>query len=333
MEQVNKTLQGRIALVTGGSRGIGKGIAAELGGAGATVYVTARTLTGENGSAEETAAAVTAAGGLGIPVQCDHKDDGQVAAVFAKIQSEQGRLDILVNNVFSAPDLVAGPDLPGGIPFWEAPLSAWDTPNNVGLRSHYVATVMAMPLLLESHGLIVNISSGGAYIYFDSIPYGAGKAALDRMTSDMAHEIGDRPVSIVSLWPGMVGTEHALSVVEKNPALVAAYLRMASTRAREMAARMSTRMEGTTIETASEYEPTEEDGSTAWELVETVYFTGRAVVALAGDPKVQTKTGRAFSVVGLADEYGFTDVDGRKPDPFHFRDVAAWVPLQDSRGK
>ena len=152
-----KPLAGKVALVTGASRGVGKGIALGLGEAGATVYVTARgakTRAPLPGTAEETATLVTALGGEGVAVTCDHKNDADVSAVFERIDRERGRIDILVNNVFAIPD---GPLF--NTPFWEQPIEFWDTMHDVGLRSHYVASVFAAKRMTEKKdGLIVNVS-------------------------------------------------------------------------------------------------------------------------------------------------------------------------------
>jgi NAD(P)-dependent dehydrogenase (short-subunit alcohol dehydrogenase family) len=201
-------LQGRVAIVTGASRGIGKGCALELGAQGATVYVTGRTL--EEGvaplpgtigaSAEE----VTALGGTGIAVQCDHRDDAQVEALFDRVQAEQGgRLDVLVNNAFLIPK-----ELTSGRPFWETPISNWDDMVGVGTRSAYVASQLAARIMTKQQsGLIANISSSGAAEYAWHVAYGVGKAALDRVTADTAHELAKHGVTVVSLWPGLVITE------------------------------------------------------------------------------------------------------------------------------
>ena len=154
-------MSGRVAVVTGASRGIGKGIAIELGAAGATVFVTARTVDPGPiaGTLGETVAAIDEAGGRGIGVVCDHHDDDAVAALFERVRAEAGRLDVLVNNVYSAVDLA--PWL--GKPFWEIPPDAWDQVVGIGARSHYVAAVLATPMLLESPaGLIANVSSSGS---------------------------------------------------------------------------------------------------------------------------------------------------------------------------
>lgn len=195
----------RIALVTGASRSVGKGIALALGSHGWTVYVTARGEVGADGPLDETARLITERGGRGIPVQCDHRDDEQIAALFARIADEQdGRLDLLVNNVWAAPKGFAG----FTEKFWQRPLSDWDTLIGVGLRAHYVASVHAAQLMVaRGAGLIANISSFGARGHLHSVLYGMSKAGLDKMAADMAVELTGTGVSAVSLWPGLVKNE------------------------------------------------------------------------------------------------------------------------------
>lgn len=195
----------RVALVTGASRSVGKGIALALGTDGWTVYVTGRGPVGADGPLDVTAAEVTERGGRGIAVQCDHRDDGQIAELFARIADEQdGRLDLLVNNVWAAPKGFAG----FSDPFWRRPLSDWDSLIGVGLRAHYVAAVHAAPLMVERRsGAIVNISSFGTRGYLHSVLYGMSKAGLDKMTADMAVDLRDTGVSVLSLWPGLVKNE------------------------------------------------------------------------------------------------------------------------------
>jgi len=200
-------LGGRVAIVTGASRGIGKGIAIELGAAGATVYVTGRTLHEGDaplpGTIGTTAEAVTAAGGLGIAVACDHADDAAVEGLFARVLAEQGRLDVLVNNAFAMPA-----DLTSQRPFFERPISDWDVMIDVGTRSAYAASVLAArAMATAARGLIVNVSSSGAVEHRWHVVYGVGKAALDRITADTAIELRPHGVSVVSVWPGLVLTE------------------------------------------------------------------------------------------------------------------------------
>ena len=193
-------LVGTVALVTGASRGIGKGIALGLGEAGATVYVTGRTVP----QVEATARAVNGEGGRGVAAPCDHRDDGQVRAVFRRIEAEQGRLDVLVANLSPNESLER-------LPFWELPLVAWDE-HAAALRGHYAAAFFAAPMMIaQRSGLIVFVSSAGAVNYFFNVPYHAAKAAVDKMTADMAHELQQYGVTVVSLWPRQTKTERVLA--------------------------------------------------------------------------------------------------------------------------
>lgn len=192
----------RVAWVTGASRGVGRGVALALGESGWTVYGTGRS----ESRLAETMAEVTRRGGRGVPCACDHRDDAQVEAVHGRI-AEGGRLDLLVNNVFTIPESRIW-----GRPFWEQPVSQWDDMHAVGLRSHFVATVLAAPLLLRApRGLVVHVSSFAGGRYLINVAYGVGKAAVDRMAADMAHELRPHGVAVVSLWPGVVRTEWVLA--------------------------------------------------------------------------------------------------------------------------
>ncbi|MEB3370998.1 SDR family NAD(P)-dependent oxidoreductase [Saccharopolyspora mangrovi] len=265
--------------MTGASRGVGKGIALELGAAGATVYVTGRSKSPGKlpGTVDQTAAEIDALGGKGVPFVCDHRDDDAVRGLFDVIRAEHGRLDVLVNNVYNSPATARWI----GKPFWEVPTEAWDETVDVGLRSHYVASVFAAPLLIESNGLVVNVSSPGAIRYMHSAVYGAAKTALDRLTTDFAHDFADTDVTAVSVWPGIVDTE----LLQLIPADA----------------------EGNrVVELAGE-------GTFDLAAAETPRFAGRAVTALATDPDRRTRTGSAWRVADLAEAYGFTDIDGRIP--------------------
>jgi NAD(P)-dependent dehydrogenase (short-subunit alcohol dehydrogenase family) len=260
-------LDEKVAIVTGATRGIGKGCALELGAAGATVYVTGRTrYEGDDplpGSVEVTAREINELGGKGVGVVCDHADDAQVEALFERVRRETGRLDVLVNNAFR---VSAGLD--PGVPFWETPLDLWDDLIDVGTRSAYVAIHCAAPIMVaQQSGLMVNISSAGAIRFFHHLVYGVGKAALDRITKDAARPLAPHGVAIVSLWPNLVKTERVL------------------------------RLTGFDLKSA-----------------ESTRFSGRAVVALAADPDVMRYSGRAVTSRGMADAYGFKDVDGSLPD-------------------
>ena len=197
-------LEGSVAVVTGASRGIGRGVAIGLGEQGATVYVTGRSTGDRPRTIDTTAREVTEAGGNGIPVQTDHFDDDQIAAVFMKVKEDHGHLDILVNNVFKIPD---PPAWEGG--FWEHPVSIWDDQVGIGLRGHYVASWHAAPLLFESpkRPIIINITSPAGLVYLFNSSYSVGKAGLDRLTHDMAVELAPKNVTALALRPGPTKTE------------------------------------------------------------------------------------------------------------------------------
>ena len=265
------TLDGQVAIVTGASRGIGKGIAQELAEAGALVYVTARSV--EEGDAAlpgtigRTVEEIGAGGGKAIPVACDVTDDDSVGALLARVDREQGRLDVLVNSAFQDPGMEAG------TPFWETPLAWYDVLNDAGTRGAYVASYFAAPIMVrQQRGLIVNVSSMGAAHHFLNTAYGMGKAALDKLTRDAGRELKKHAVATVSIWPYLVKTEHFLRSIESGQS------------------RFST------------------------EGAESQRFVGRGVVALAGDPDVMARSGKPFTSRELADDYGFTDVDGNLPD-------------------
>jgi NAD(P)-dependent dehydrogenase (short-subunit alcohol dehydrogenase family) len=246
-----------------------------------TVYVTGRSVDGGMlpGTVGETAAQIDELGGRGVALAVDHHDDAQVEAAVRRVLDEHGTIDVLVNNVFSAPDLAAWL----GKPFWELPVKAWDEVIDIGCRSHYVASAFAAPSMVAAKGgLIVNVTSDGAVQYAHNVPYGVGKAAVDKMTADMAHELKPHGVAAISVWPGLVKTELVMFGAQ-------------------------TRDDG------SQY--LDLGGEGAFELgdAESPRFVGRGVAALASDPEVLVKTGRPIRVADLADEYGFTDIDGSVP--------------------
>jgi dehydrogenase/reductase SDR family member 1 len=268
-------LDGKVALVTGASRGVGKGIALALGEAGAIVYVTGRTTddgkptTSLPGTVNQTAADVAARGGEAVAVPCDHRDDEAVRSVFAGIERERGRLDVLVNNAWGGYELLhEGRYATFGGPFWEAPLSVWDGMFDAGVRAHFVATSLAVPLMLRSkRGLIVNVSSFAAANPKEVVPLGVAKAATDRLTRLTAEHLRGHGVAVVSLYPGLVRTEGILKWQD--------YIDLSNS--------------------------------------ESPWFVGRAVVALAADDDVVARTGHTAIVAELAEEYGFTDEDGTRP--------------------
>jgi NAD(P)-dependent dehydrogenase (short-subunit alcohol dehydrogenase family) len=262
----------RVVVVTGASRGAGKGIALALGATGATVYVTGRTRNEGDaplpGTVQATADAVTAAGGKGIPVYCDHADAEMTRQLFEQVAREQGRLDILVNNATSLHDALTGTG-----PFWEKPLELtelWE----VGMRSHYVAAWHAAPLLLANgEGLVVNTSSFGGRIYMHGPAYGAGKAAVDKMSHDMAIDFRPYNVAVVSIWMGLLLTERSRRVFDAEPEK---YADMVAT-------------------------------------AETPEFTGRVIDALARDPALMEKSGKVWIGAELGEEYSLTDTNGQLP--------------------
>ena len=197
-------LSGRIAVVTGSSRGIGRGTAIALAEMGATVYITGRSTGSGPLTIDTTVKMVEEAGGTGIAVPVDHGDDAQIASLFARVKSDFGRLDILVNNVYKIPD---PPAWGGG--FWEHPISVWDDQVGIGLRAHYVASWHAAPLLFAAGagGSIMNVSSPGGTSYHFSSSYGAGKAGLNRLSADMAIELQPKGIACCAIYPGSVATE------------------------------------------------------------------------------------------------------------------------------
>jgi dehydrogenase/reductase SDR family member 1 len=270
-------LSGIVALVTGASRGVGKGVALGLGEVGATVYVTGRT-EHEGGAAvplpgtiHATAAEVTRLGGRGIALRCDHREDAEVRDVFARIGREHGRLDVLVNNVWGGYEhFNDGTEFWKESGFWTVPVSRWDAMFQAGVRAHYVASVLAAPLMIERRsGLIVNISFSAASSDEAGVAYGVAKAASDRMAACMAHELRPHNIAAVALYPGLVRTEAVLAA-------------------------------GDHFDLSNSESP---------------QFIGRAVAALASDPEVMRRTGQVLVAAALAREYGFTDIDGSQPPP------------------
>jgi len=264
-------MSGQVAVVTGASRGIGRGVAVGLGESKWTVYVTARTVQeGESdrpGSITKTADQVTRAGGRGIPIPCDHSVDSETEAVFRRVEHEQGGLDLLVNNATSySTDLGPREDAM----FWDLPVEEWDRMHAVGLRSYYVASSCAARMMVPRRsGLIVNISSIGAVRYTGNVSYNVVKAAVDMLTLSTAEELRPHNVAVVSFWPRLTRTEALIAHPEQFS-----------------------------------------DASKAW----SAEFNGRCVGALANDPRIMEKSGKALDLAEVAIEYGLVDSDGRVPE-------------------
>lgn len=289
-----KPLAGVVAVVTGATRGAGRGIALELGAAGATVYATGRSardrpatgygkilgLSGMDrlpGSVEETADAVTGAGGRGIGVVCDHTDETQVQALFDRVAQESGRLDLLVNNAWGGHETFDGVF---ESPFWTQPLAHWDSMFNRGVRNHLLASRAAAPLMVrQRRGLIVTTTFWDQGRYMNgNLLYDLAKASMCRLAFGMAEELRPHGVASVALSPGWMRTEFVLAGHHTDEAHWHEVPALART--------------------------------------ESPRYLGRAVAALAGDPGVMALSGQVLRVADLANSHGFTDIDGRQVPAF-----------------
>ncbi|MCJ2180873.1 SDR family NAD(P)-dependent oxidoreductase [Novosphingobium album (ex Hu et al. 2023)] len=266
-----------VAVVTGASRGAGRGIAIALGSHGCTVYVTGRSQKqGDHalpGTIYETAEAVTAAGGKGIAVRCDHGDDEQVKALFDQVLAEQGRIDILVNNAAAVYDELS---MPGN--FWEKPMKLADM-IDVGIRSGYIASWLAAPAMVrQNHGLIIFTSASGAAHYSMGPAYGAHKAGMDKMAFDMAIDFKDARANVnaLSVWMGALATDRLLGMIEADPEKFG-YLR---------------------------------------DQIETPEFTGHVIWGLYNDPNLAELNGETVIGAEMAVKYGIKDEGGRQPPSY-----------------
>jgi NAD(P)-dependent dehydrogenase (short-subunit alcohol dehydrogenase family) len=290
-----RPLAGKVAVVTGASRGGGRGVAVELGAAGATVYVTGRSTreapatsyagllaqAGRSdlpGSIDETAEEVTRAGGRGIPARCDHTDDGQVHALFARVMREQDRLDLLVNNAWGAHETFTPKAL--NAPFWEQSLDSWGSMFERGVRNHLLSSRAAAPLLVkQKRGLIVTTTFWDRDRYLKgNLFYDLAKAAMNRLAFAVAEELRPHGVASVAVSPGWMRTEFVMMGHQTDEAHWQERPALANT--------------------------------------ESPRYLGRAVAALAADPRVMERSGRVLLVGELAKQYGFTDIDGRVIPPF-----------------
>jgi NAD(P)-dependent dehydrogenase (short-subunit alcohol dehydrogenase family) len=280
------TLTGKIAVVAGATRGAGRGIARMLGEAGATVYCSGRSVKGQPATGsrpetiEETAELVTAAGGVGRAVRTDHSKPEEVEALFARVKREAGRLDVLVNDVWG------GEELMEWRPLWKLDLEKGFTMLDRAVRTHIVTSRYGAPLMIEQKsGLIVEITDGDSSRYRGALFYDLAKMGPIRLAFAMAHELARHGIAAVAVTPGFLRSEDMLD-------------RMGVSEAnwRDAIA-----------------------GNRGFEESETPCYVGRAVAALAADPDIMSKSGRAFASWTLTREYGFTDIDGRQP---HWHDFA-----------
>lgn len=270
-------LSGKVAIVTGASRGIGKGVALGLAEQGATVYVTGRTEKDDflpeffkGTTIYHTANEVNALGGIGHAVRCDHSKDEEVEALFDRVYKECGRLDILVNNAWSGANH-AMQEYFWNKPFWEQPVSMFDDFYRVGLRSSFTAGCHAAKIMSgQKSGLIVNISFFSSRRYWLNAAHGVFKAATDKLTADMAHDLEGYNVSVFSLYPGTVSTEGMLE--------------------------------------AAKYDPSIDIGQ-----MESPRFIGRCISAMAQDTTIHNKTGSIMIAAEVAEKYHVTDINGNHP--------------------
>lgn len=283
---MKKPLQGKIAVVAGATRGAGRGIAVSLGEAGATVYCTGRSVNGSPSdlnrteTIDETAALVTAAGGVGIPVKVDHTLPAQVAALFERIKSEQdGQLDILVNNIWGGEKLIEWE-----APFWEHSLENGLLAQERAVKAHLITSYYGAPLMLaRKSGLTIEVTDGVDYRYRGNLFYSLAKISPIHLAEAMAAELRPHGVSAVAVTPGFLRSEEMLEhfgVTESN-----------------------------WRDAVHSGKPQAEHFGQS----ETPRFVGRGIAALAADPAVAGKSGKVYPSWDLSDEYGFEDIDGRRP--------------------
>ncbi|MFW5436822.1 SDR family oxidoreductase [Paenibacillus apiarius] len=277
-----KPLRNQVAVVAGATRGAGRGIAAMLGEAGATVYCTGRSARGQlsgmgrSETIEDTAELVTANGGKGIPVRVDHTVEKDVKALFERIKEEQnGQLDILVNDVWGGDPLTEW-----GKGFWEHSLANGLLMQQQAVHSHMMTSYYGAPLMVaRRHGLIIEITDGMDYRYRGNVYYSLAKVSAIHLAAAMAEDLRPHGVAAVAVTPGFLRSEAMLDqfgVSEQN------------------------------WREAGRQDP-------HFLMSETPTYIGKAIVALAADPERMDKSGKSYSTWGLSDEYGFTDADGSRP--------------------
>ncbi|XP_045188839.2 dehydrogenase/reductase SDR family member 1-like [Mercenaria mercenaria] len=293
-----KTLAGKVCIVTGATRGIGKGIALQLAEKGAKVYVTGRTLDPASdskigGSLRETAQEIEARGGICVPVQCDHSNDNDIEQLFEQVKREnEGQLDILVNNAFSAVKTMADQL---SLKFWEQSPLIWDDFNVVGLRNNYICAVHAARIMVpRKRGLIVNISSLAGLRYSHNVSFGVGKEACDRMAADCGFELQKHNVAFISLWVGMVGTENVMAMLRDNVKEPKADIDIGLPESMRSPEKML------------EY----------FEKAETPEFAGQCIAAIANDTDLMKMSGKIVSTCDLARRYNLRDSEGHGPTDF-----------------
>ena len=293
----SRPLSDRVALVTGASRGAGRGIALELAAAGATVYITGRSRRGQptnpllpGTSIDETAEQASARAGRGIAIACDHRDDEQVAALYNTIAAEQDHLDILINNVWGGYERDDDGWEQFDAPFWKQRPASWDSMFTAGLRAHFTTSHFVAPLLLKSAApLIINTTFYDRGKALSNLPYDLAKNGIQRLAYLLSLELRERNGVALALSPGFMRTEAVLR--HTAPAL--------------------------TPESAVDFAAHPE-----LERSESVYYIGRAVVALAGDEARGRWNGQTLTAGQLAREYSFCDIDGRQPPPFELPPAA-----------
>lgn len=273
----------KIVLVTGATRGIGKGIALALAKKGAIVYFTGRTeqeysgAVNLSGSLSTTQREIEDAGAIAFGVKCDHINDDETKAVVDKIIAEQGRIDVLVNNVWGGYEYFNdGTEFWKEDGFWMAPISRFDKMFSAGVRAHYVTSSFVVPHMIKNNGgLIVNLSFWAAQKDDLGVGYGMAKAATNKMTETMAHDLCQHNINVITIYPGLVRTESVIKAAE--------HFDLSNSESPE--------------------------------------FIGMGIAALASDINISDKTGTIQIAAQIALDYGYKDIDGKQPKPLTLNDI------------